>query len=41
MEYHQSGFIEDLQDLYFRRSRCKDLAIEGQLQVGRAGHVDR
>ncbi|ELT90372.1 hypothetical protein CAPTEDRAFT_24092, partial [Capitella teleta] len=35
MEYHQSGFIEDLQDLYFRRSRCKDLAIEGQLQASR------
>ena len=32
LQYHENGFIEDLQDLYFRRSKCNDNANDGQLQ---------
>ena len=32
LQYHESGFIEDLQDMYFRRSKCNDNVNDGQLQ---------
>lgn len=32
LEYHESGFMEDLMDLFFRRSRCKYQSNDGQLQ---------
>ena len=32
LKYHESGFIEDLKDLYFRRSKCNDNDFDGQLQ---------
>lgn len=32
LEYHESGYMEDLKDLYFRRSKCNANANDGQLQ---------
>ena len=32
LEYHESGYIEDLQELYFRRSKCSNNVFDGQLQ---------
>ena len=32
LEYHESGYMEDLKDLYFRRSKCNANMNDGQLQ---------
>lgn|SRR6218665_3717304 len=32
LEYHESGFMDDLRDMYFRRSKCSDQSNDGQLQ---------
>ena len=32
LEYHESGYMEDLKDLYFRRSKCNANINDGQLQ---------
>jgi len=32
LEYHDSGFIEDLRELFYKRSRCAYHSSDGQLQ---------
>ena len=39
LKYHESGFIEELKDLYFRRSKCNDNDFDGQLQGEASGMV--
>jgi len=32
LEYHDSGFTEDLRELFYKRSRCAYHSTDGQLQ---------